>query len=134
MILGRMKKLLFAFFFVLICATSFAQKGGIWGNISDFEMDNEPLIFAQVDLEGTSKSVQTNFHGNFEFSDVVPGNYTLKISYLGYETLEVPVVVENERITRLERKLKARKLDQALVGETVMASDHLEEENTSGQK
>ena len=129
-----MKKLLFAFFFVLICATSFAQKGGIWGNISDYEVNNEPLIFAQVEIEGTTKSVQTNFHGNFEFSDLTPGNYTLKISYLGYETLEVPVLVENERITRLERKLKARKLGEAFSSETVLASDHLAEKNTSGQK
>ena len=130
-----MKKIILAFFIVLISASSFAQqKGDIWGHITDIEVDNEPLVFAQVDLAGTSKSVQTNFHGNFELTDIKPGEYTLVISYLGYETLELPVVVEGDRITRLEKGMSAKKLVSGSNNEIVSTSGEFGNRSTSGQE
>ena len=129
-----MKKLTLSLFSVMICSLCFAQqKGDIWGNITDFELDNEPLVFAQVELEGTSKNVQTNFHGNFEITDIVPGEYTLVISYLGYETLELPVVVESDRITRLQKEMRARTFVSDGNIEIVTSSDDFGNQNTSGQ-
>ena len=129
-----MKKLILAFFVVLISASSFAQKkGDIWGHITDIEVDNQPLVFAQVQLAGTSQSVQTNFHGNFELTDIKPGEYTLVISYLGYETLELPVIVESDRITRLEKGMGAKKLVMAGDNEIVTATVDSGDRSLSGQ-
>ncbi len=50
------------------------------------------MLFAHVQIKNTPISVQTNFHGNFEITGIDPGNYTLLVSYLGYETIEIPII------------------------------------------
>ena len=130
-----MKKLVLSILFVVICASSFAQeKGGIWGNVIDYEMDNEPLIFAQVELEGAAKSVQTNFHGNFEFTDIAPGEYNLVISYPGYESLKFPIVVESDHITRLRQGMSAKKIGTANYNQLNTTSADSGDQSTSGQE
>lgn len=71
------------------------------------EMDGEPLLFANVNLKNTSFLEQTNFHGNFEFTDVTPGTYTMVVSFLGYETMEFPLVVEAGNTTSVNKSLTA---------------------------
>lgn len=105
---------------LLFTATLFAQnQGSIIGNIVDKEMNNEPLLFASVSIKDTSRSVQTNFHGNFEIPDIDPGNYTLAISYLGYETLEVSVEVNKNEVTEIQKGLAAKSigLDRLVLSE-----------------
>ena len=98
-----MKRYLFYLFFLSAISLSFGQENGnVWGHISDAELDDEPLIFAEVELKGSSRSVQTNFHGNFELNDLKPGNYELIIRYLGYESVEIPIVVAENRVTRID--------------------------------
>tara|TARA_R110000868_G_scaffold103873_1_gene285832 strand:- start:1270 stop:1671 length:402 start_codon:yes stop_codon:yes gene_type:complete len=102
--------------FLLICmlcifGNVFAQnKGTITGTVSDLELDNEPILFATIQLKNTSKTTQTNFHGNYEFSDIEPGNYTMVFSFLGYETIEIPVHVTTDEITRVNGELKPKTL------------------------
>lgn len=98
-----MPKYLLLTLFLVSFSFAFGQdKGGIWGHVSDSELDDEPLLFAQVELKGSSRSIQTNFHGNFELNNLEPGDHTLVIQYLGYENIEIPVVVDKDQITRLE--------------------------------
>ena len=85
--------------------------GAIVGTITDNEMQEEPLLFANVALENTLWSAQTNFQGNFEFTEVPEGNYTLIVTYLGYETLETPVVVKAGEVTSIFKGLTALSLD-----------------------
>ena len=55
---------------------------------------NEPLIGASILVVGTSTGVITDLDGNF--SIVVPsGTTTLQISYVGYETMTVPIPSNN---------------------------------------
>ena len=55
---------------------------------------NEPLIGASILVVGTSTGVITDLDGNF--SIVVPsGATTLQISYVGYETMTVPIPDNN---------------------------------------
>jgi len=96
---------------LLFTSLLFSQESGtVAGTIMDKEVYNEPLIFADVRLKNTTKKVQTNFRGNFEITDVAPGSYTLEISYLGYEKLEIPVKVEQEGVTKITQVLSAKKL------------------------
>jgi len=96
---------------LLFTSLLFSQESGIVaGTIMDKEVFNEPLIFADVRLKNTPKKVQTNFRGNFEITDVPPGSYTLEIRYLGYEKVEIPVIVEQEEVTRITQVLSAKKL------------------------
>ena len=106
-----MKKLLLISM-LFVFANAFSQnKGAITGNVSDLELSNEPLLFASVQIKNTSKIAQTNFHGNFELKDIESGEYTLVFSFLGYDSLEVPVSVKNNEVTLVNGALKSKKLD-----------------------
>ncbi len=96
---------------LLFAGLLFSQETGIVaGTILDKEVFNEPLIFADIHLKNTTKKVQTNFRGNFEITDVDPGTYTMEITYLGYEKVEIQVKVEQEGVTRIIQELSAKKL------------------------
>lgn len=97
---------------ILVTATSlFAQnQGAIKGNIVDLELGSEPLMFADVSLEGSSRHTQTNFNGNFEILDVTPGNYTIEVTSLGYETLKIPIEVEANSLVNIETGIQAKSI------------------------
>jgi len=91
----------------LFSAMVFSQnQSGIKGNVTDLAMNNEPMLFANIQLKGSEKSYQTNFHGNFEISDAQPGSHTLVISYAGYETQELTVVIEENKISKIATGIK----------------------------
>lgn len=111
-----MKKILFLLFLVGNVALLAAQRSGtISGSISDSEMQEEPLLFANVALKNTLWSEQTNFHGNFEFSDVPTGDYILIVTYLGYETLEMPLTVKAGETTLVQEGLLSLSMDSKSV-------------------
>tara|TARA_R110000868_G_scaffold357815_2_gene619348 strand:- start:372 stop:758 length:387 start_codon:yes stop_codon:yes gene_type:complete len=96
---------------IFITAIGFSQNtGSIYGNILDNEMQNEPLLFANVQLKNADKKTETNFHGNFEFKNLETGNYILVVSYAGYENIEVPIVVESNEITYFNLGMSAKKI------------------------
>lgn len=47
---------------------------------------SEPLTGANVMLKGTSIGTSTNLEGKFTIQKIQPGNYVLRISYIGYNT------------------------------------------------
>lgn len=51
--------------------------------------DNEPLIGAQVRIQGTNAAAVTDVDGKFSFLGVKLGGQTLTISYIGMETMTV---------------------------------------------
>jgi len=116
-----MKKIIIIFI-ILLTQVSFAQeKGTIKGKLLDKEMNNEPLSFASVVLKGTTTGTETDFDGNFSFS-VDAGSYTLVFSFLGYKTLEVPVVVKASETVTVNKTLEAAEgvaLDEVKIKTTV---------------
>jgi len=83
--------LLFAILFSSFC---FAQNtGSILGIVLDGELNNEPLIFANVSVEGTTLESSSDMDGLFHFEDLAEGNYTLVFNFIGYDTKEVKVHV-----------------------------------------
>jgi outer membrane receptor protein involved in Fe transport len=93
-------KLKFLFFTLLICAIGFSQnKGTISGVLLDKDSNNQSLPFANVLIKDTKTGANTDIDGKYTIS-IAPGNYTVQFSFLGYETVEVPVtVVANETVT-----------------------------------
>ncbi|WP_373057365.1 TonB-dependent receptor [Zunongwangia sp. H14] len=84
-----MRKLL-ALALFLTSATIFAQ-GTLTGTVIDSETDG-PLPGATVMVVGTTRGTNTDFDGNFSL-DVRRSTGTLKISFVGYKTKEVPFTV-----------------------------------------
>lgn len=121
-----MKNILFIGLF-LFSAGLFSQNlGGIKGTVSDKIMNNEPLLMANVQLKGQESIAQTNFNGNFEISELSAGTYTLIISYLGYETLEIPVTIDDSVVTNIAADLRPLQFDlQDVVGMDTASSNEL---------
>ena len=83
---------------LIFASAAFAQKGGILrGNIFD-SSTGEPIIYGTVVLEGTDFGMNTNLEGFFSFIDVPAGDYKLIVTYVGFETYEEELKVENNKI------------------------------------
>lgn len=93
------------------------ESGALKGTILDEEVNNEPLMFASVVLKDTNITVETNLHGNFEIDGLVPGSYTLHISYPGYEDREVAIKVNENKVSYIQKGLRAKRISLADVSE-----------------
>ncbi|NQX99637.1 MAG: TonB-dependent receptor [Flavobacteriaceae bacterium] len=94
-----MKNFIFVFTLVLVQLATAQEKGIIKGQLLDGEFNNEPLAYASVSLKGTIIGTETDEEGNYRFS-APAGTYYLVLSFLGYQTLEVPItVIAGESVT-----------------------------------
>jgi len=72
-------------------------RGSVRGTVIDQE-SKEPLMFANVGVEGTSFGTTGDIEGNFTLN-LAPGNYTLVVSYISYKTRTLEVEISrNERV------------------------------------
>lgn len=100
----RFKLILFTVFFSIF---SFAQnKGTIKGVLTDKEMNNKPLQFANVAIKGTSIGGSTDEKGSYNLK-VNAGNYILVFSYIGYESIEIPVIIKDNETIVVNKTLGA---------------------------
>jgi len=75
--------------------------GTITGTIIDGS-NNETLIGVSIIIEGTSRGAATNLEGQFILRNIQPGQYTLVITYIGYDRVRKDVVVESGQETNIE--------------------------------
>jgi len=78
-------------FFVLICLTFSIQaqeKASLYGIVTDSN-DGYPLIGVNVVVIGTSLGAATGLDGDYKIENITPGEYTIEVSYLGYEKLQI---------------------------------------------
>jgi TonB-linked SusC/RagA family outer membrane protein len=109
-----MNKLTKEHLFLLLCLfllpiISHAQNT-ITGTVT--ENDGTPLPGASIVVKGTTKSIAADLNGNFTLSGVTP-DHVLVISYLGYDTKEVPV--GNEVVFNIVLDNTAIALEQVVV-------------------
>jgi len=83
---GRRVLILFLSFSVFYSA--FAQTRQINGKVIDAKT-NEEIIGATIRVKGTDKGAATDVNGNFKI--MVSDGQVLAVSYLGYQTIDVPV-------------------------------------------
>jgi hypothetical protein len=89
----RMKRYFLLFFVLLSTLISFSQTGTIKGFVFD-KASGEPIIFTNVYLFRTTYGSSTDVNGYFVISKVPAGEYTLMVTYLGYDTLRIPVSLQ----------------------------------------
>ncbi len=77
-----MKRILF--FIIVICQISLVAQTTISGKVTDKK--GEPIIGANVYLDGTYDGASTNEKGEFSFTTSEKGTQTLKVSFISYET------------------------------------------------
>jgi len=71
-----------------------SQTAGIRGFIYERE-SGEPVIFTNVYLYRTTYGASTDVNGFFTINRIPPGDYTLMVTYLGYDTLRIPVSLKS---------------------------------------
>lgn len=88
-----MKKLLFSLFFVLQVVVNYAQGfQEIKGKVVDSKTQ-APINAVLARVDATNISTLTNDEGNFTLENVKAGEYTVVISYVGFNTQRFPVTV-----------------------------------------
>ena len=88
--------------------------GSISGTVYDYAT-HEPLSGVQVSLNPNHRSINTDASGNFNFSSLDNGAYTVSASLHGYETATSLVVVHPGEITRTDISLKSENAASGLV-------------------
>ena len=76
-----------------------AQKVSLSGLISDTK-EGTPLAGANVYLVGTSLGTATNGEGNYTISGISKGPYLVKVTYIGYATLEDSINIDEEDLKK----------------------------------
>jgi len=111
-------------FYLIIPSFAFAQVV-LQGVVTDSET-RQPLIGANIVIKELNRGISTNNQGQFQFENVRPGTYTLRVTFVGYhnEKLKIdltedqkhiviqmnPSSIEMEKVmitaTRTERKIE----------------------------
>jgi TonB-dependent receptor len=95
-------------------ATAQAGKGTISGAVKD--SGNSELQSAEVNLLPIGKKKVTDNLGQFKFTDVMPGEYTVSVSYVGFAVSNAPVTVDAAKNASVNVVLQvASQVDQVLV-------------------
>ncbi|MBN2013083.1 TonB-dependent receptor [candidate division KSB1 bacterium] len=80
----------------LLVSTAVWANGALRGLVID-ETTNEPLIGANVYIVGTALGSATDLEGIYHINKVPPGTYTIRVTYIGYQTKDIDVRVENNK-------------------------------------
>ena len=89
--------------------------GKIQGKVID-EKTKEPIPYANVVVMNSEMGAATDDDGNFFILNVPTGEYTVEVSYIGYQTKRVAeVLIEYNKTARLEVNLRPSAIELAPV-------------------
>lgn len=107
----------FSFLFIVIKFSLSAQNGIVRGKVVDLG-NNEPVPFANVNIQNTTTGAVTDFDGSYEIKGLSPGLYNVEASYVGYgkETVfEVEVTNNKPAIVNFKLQTTTKNLDEVEV-------------------
>jgi len=93
--------------------------GAITGYVTD-AATGEPLIGANVVINGTSTGSATDINGKYYIPNVRVGNYNIQYSYIGYNRTNINIDIKEKHVTNLNVPLTQ---SDFLVGEVVVTSE-----------
>lgn len=109
-------KLLLALIFLNTTASAIFSQTIVSGVVKDSTSD-APLPFSTIILKGTTIGTTTDLNGEYRMT-LSPGAYTLVASYMGYESMEKEVTVEEGQNFNLDFSLVA----ESIMGEEVVVT------------
>ena len=102
------------------------QTGTLKGTVTDKET-GLPLELALVELTPGEKKTVTDPNGEFAFAELLPGNYALKVSKLGYKTVESgAIAVKAMETVRQKITLEKEQTDLRIVNDNNEDIEELE--------
>lgn len=116
-------KLLLTIVFIMGSVTliSAQNRGTIEGQVTEAETD-EPLIGVNVIVRGSTLGASTDLDGKFRITNVRPGEYSIEISYIGFEGklftgIEVNAGETTELNVELREQIYSSEEELVIVGE-----------------
>lgn len=107
-------------FFTFQFSLTFAQYDAhLTGHVLD-EKTGEHLPFVNVQVKGTNIGTVTDESGHYFLRDMPIGRQTIVFSYIGYETLELPITMVEDKT--IELKASIREISQQLNSVVVTAN------------
>ena len=86
---GELRRFFLVGLFAMLTLGAAAQSSSIKGTVVD--NTGQPVIGASVLVQGTLNGTNTGIDGGFALNNV-PANAVIEVSYIGYKTVETPVV------------------------------------------
>ncbi|HCY75008.1 MAG TPA: hypothetical protein DHV28_03740 [Ignavibacteriales bacterium] len=111
-----MKKILL----LILCLPFFIYSGTtgkLAGTIKDAQT-GEPLVGANVIIEGTNFGAATNVNGEYVILNISPGRYNVKFSFIGYETTlmqDVSITVDQTTTLQISLNPQTIMVDEIVV-------------------
>ncbi len=122
-----MKFRLFFVLFSVISALASGQTGELRGFVYE-EESSEPSIYTSVYLKGTTLGTQTNLDGFFTISRIPPGDYTLIVTSIGFDTISIKTTVKSGDL--LTKKLYLKKSAIEIRAVDISAEDQSKKTDT----
>src|ERR1700682_4998754 len=105
---------------VLLCgvfglkpAASQERNGGISGHATD--TNHDALVGARVEVQPNGRTVVTDSEGAFTISDLVPGTYTLTVSYVGFAPFSTSVTVASGSAVKTDAVLQIESQNEQVI-------------------
>jgi len=97
--------------FLILCSVClyfqvFAHDMGSIKGIVIEEESKLPVVGANIIIGGTMLGTTTDLNGNFVFREIHSGKINLIVSFIGYQTTTMQVVVEKDKIAKLEMVIR----------------------------
>ncbi len=83
--------------FLIFPSFLLAQQATVRGFVYE-EESGEPAMFSNIFLEGTTFGASSDINGYFLINKIPPGSYTLMVTYLGFDTISVPILLEANKM------------------------------------
>ena len=127
----HMKKRDILFRIILYTLLAFGMPGALYaagaqvmGIVSD-KTDHEPLVGANVYIEGTSLGSSSNMDGVYEIRNIPAGSYVLHVLFIGYKEIEKPLTLSEGQTLRLNLELEPEALETEAIVVSVQAEGQM---------
>jgi len=108
-------KSLYTLIFLISSVIAYSQTGSVTGKVQTGA--GEPAAFANLTLRDTRIGGTTDASGNFALKGILPGAYTLVVSFVGMESFEQQIEIVADQVTSVEIVLaeSGQELDEVVV-------------------
>ena len=98
------KRLYFFAIFLFSCTAAFGQNGTIRGQVTD-KKTHDGIPGAIVYFDDHKNGVVSDNKGNYTIAGIIPGEYKVKIKYIGYEEYEEKIKISAGQLLILNIKI-----------------------------
>jgi hypothetical protein len=127
----RLNLILFLLLTCFVISNSLlAQFGSVRGFVYE-EETGEPVLFTNVYFYKTSIGAPTDANGYFAITRIPPGTYVLMVTYVGFDTLRMPITIKAGDLISKKLYLKKSTVQLEEVSISAARQDKVRETQTS---